>query len=132
MRIWVFARRSWAREADRLAEDLREQGHDVSRANSRWYDGELYEADRIYHDGGNQALVEVHEAEGIECEYVDYALGRGEDGADTSTEDRPAYRMEYAAPWYTIYDRDGNKVGKSTRSKEKAETRLLDLNAGGD
>lgn len=129
MRIWVFARRAWAREADAFADELRSEGHSVARANARWYDGEVYaDAERIYHDGGNQALVEVHEAQGIECLYVDYAADKAEEAA----EDRPAYRVEYAPPWYSIYDRENNKVGKATRDKAKAEARLAALLEGGE
>lgn len=103
----------------------------MARANSRYYEGEVYrDADVLYHDGGNARLVYVHEQAGINCEYVDYDGKRKE-----AEEEHPPYRIEYAAPWYTIYDADNTKIGKATRHEEEARERLAALLAdaeGGD
>lgn len=95
----------------------------MGRANPKYYRGEVHkDADIIYHDGGNARLVYVHEQAGIPCEYVDYV------GEETPPADEPA--LEYNAPWYTVYDRRGEKVGKSTRDEDEARERLAALRAG--
>lgn len=132
MRAWVFARRGNARAADRFAENLVTGGgfDTAARADSRWYEGELYtDADVIYHDGSTPLLQHVHEREGITCEYVDFGYTQEPEHPEPEVA-KPVHTVEYKAPWFTIYGPDGEKVGKATKSEQEANERLQKLNEG--
>lgn len=140
-RALVFATRGRARAADAFADGLRSSGRydSVARHNSRWYEGEQHKgATVLYHDGSVPWAVEVHEKAGVAIEFVDFggqpvpplppAAEVEEEAALGPEAEGPAYRMEYKAPWHSIYGPDDRKVGKSFRNRADAEAKLEELN----
>lgn len=112
MKYWIFAGRPQTAAADRLADELRAEGHFVVCASTRFYRGERYpDADVILHDGSDARLEAVH---------PDKEVRRFDSPAPAKPEPLGEYHVTKAGAWYKLVGPDGEQVGKSQRSEADA------------